>query len=181
MYQFLLLFFWVMVSENSNEHCPKLCLDFAKWFFVFAFHLSQIIKNDNYLYTKKTKGIGIDPDHVNIIDATIQQSHKSDHESLNKMERLGLTQVTLKNTTWWDMNGNRQLAQRIQSQDMRYGMKTVTNINRLAVDMLTHQTKSTCSHLPVFMTIVLVDEHSTTKKTYCCMKNAWKKTNNHDW
>ena len=65
--------------------------------------------------------------HVNIIDAAIR-SHKSDHVSSNKMERLGLTHVTLKNTTWRDMNGNRQLAQRIQSQDKRHGIQTITNM-----------------------------------------------------
>ena len=164
------------------------------------------------------------------------------------MERLGLTQFTLKNTTWRDMNGNRQLTQRIHSQDKRHGMQTVANmlaecssrslenydqhiigriktsnafkqimqfknrrrwkfesyqkgqraVHKLAADVLngienkkdvivawgdgsfkptssghaSAPNKKLMLSLASFMTIVLVDEHGTTKNSCCCMEKA---------
>ena len=65
-----------------------------------------------------TTVIGVDPGHVNLIDA----AKKISNPSSVACKKHGLSQYTLKNTRWRAMNGNQQLVQRIQSQNKRHGM-----------------------------------------------------------
>ena len=71
----------------------------------------------------QTTVIGIDPGHANVIVAARKsQPPGGDFSNSHPWMRLGLTSYTLKNTTWRDMNGNRQFHQRVMAQGKRHGI-----------------------------------------------------------